>query len=100
MGSLSGGLEHLLNGFDHTVEIVALGGELFTAGGCERVIAGAPIVLRRSPFGSHPTVQEESLERWVERAFADLEDVVGGLLELQGDAIAVHGAFGEGFEDQ
>ena len=65
-----------MNGENQPVELFPLGGQLPAAGGRQRVIARAAVVLRRAPLGLDPTVEEQTLERGVQRALANLENVV------------------------
>src|SRR6185436_2148442 len=99
-GGSSGGFEHLLNGKDETLELGALGAEPFLAGRGQRVVAGAAIVLRRAPLGFHPSVQQQPLQRGVERAFADLQHVLRHDLEPVGDAVAMQRPGDERAQDQ
>jgi len=96
----SGQSEHALNGADETLELVALGVESLASRRRQRVIPGTPIVFGRSPFGLHPAVQEEPLQRGVQRALADLEDVLRHGLEALRDGVAVERPAHERPQDQ
>src|SRR5215207_113691 len=56
--------------------------------------------LRHAPLGLDEPFALHAVERRVERALADLERVVGGVLDPPRDAVAVARAPGEGLEDQ
>src|SRR5437016_13706528 len=64
----------------------------------ERVIARAPVTLRSPPLGFDPSIEQQSLQRGVERALADLEHIVRHGLEVLGDAVPVHPSTGERLE--
>jgi hypothetical protein len=83
-------LKNLLNRSNYPVELDAFGGEMFTSGRCQRVVAGAAIVFGGSPPGTDPAVEKESLESGIERAFADLKNLFGDVPQALCDAIAVH----------
>ena len=65
------GLEDTLNGPNHLIEALALGGELFPPGGRQSVVAGAPIVVGRAPLGLDPAIQQQSLECGIEGALTN-----------------------------
>ena len=79
--TFSGGLQDLLDGGHHALEIGALGGELLAAGRRERIEARAAIVFRCAPLGGHPAVEQEALKRGIEGAFADFEDFIGAVAD-------------------
>src|SRR6185437_7753908 len=85
---------------DHPLELRLLSGELLSAGGGERVVSRAAIVVRRAPLGAHVAVEEEALEGGVEGAFADLEYVLGDVAQSLGDAVAVHRLGAQGAKDE
>src|SRR6516225_2430001 len=58
----SGRLKDLMYGFDHPVEVLALGAKLFPAGRRQVVVAGAAVVFGSSPLGFKPAVQQKALE--------------------------------------
>ena len=57
--------------------------------GYEDVVPRSPVVLGRTPFGLHPAVQQQSLQGRVEGALANLEHLLGDVLEVLGDAVPV-----------
>ena len=83
--------QHALDRADHAIELGAFGGELPAAGGGERVVAGAAVVLRRAPLGLHPAVEQQPLERGIQRALADLQHVVRRQAQVLDDAVAMLG---------
>ena len=58
-------------------------------GGRQRVVARAAVVLRRAPLRLDPAVQQQPLQRGVERALADLQHFLRQHLEPLRDAVAV-----------
>jgi hypothetical protein len=66
----------------------------------ELVVAGSAVVVGRAPLGADPAPAQHPLERRVERALVDLEDVAGDLAEPERDPPAVHGLEGERLEDE
>src|ERR1700709_517267 len=64
--------------------------ELFAAGGGERIETGLPVLFRGAPFGAHPAVLLHAVERRIERALLDAEQLGRGLLNVRGDGVAVH----------
>src|ERR1700759_574578 len=82
-------LKHASDAGDELVELREFGAELFAAGGSERVKAGAAIRFGHFPFGFDPALKEEALQRGIERAFFDSEDVLRDALDGERDAVAV-----------
>src|SRR5205823_4317495 len=74
--------------------------QLLSSGSRERVIPRPPVVLRCAPLGRDPSVQQQPLEGWVERALTDLEDILGEGFQILRDAVAVLRAPRERFEDE
>ena len=61
------------------------------AAGCgESVVLGPSAELRDGPLGFDPALVLEAMERRVERALVDLQDVLGDLLDAVRDRPAVH----------
>ena len=94
------GAENFVNRQDDSVVLPAFGRQLLATCSCQRIEARPPVVLRRSPFSLHPASQEESLERGVERAFADLEDVIGLRLEDLREAVPMLRTRDEGLQEK
>src|SRR5437016_5396039 len=85
----SGETKHGVNGPAHPLELLLFGYELLPPGGSEAIVSRATIVVGKSPLRLDITVQEQTLEAGIQRALADLEDVVGDATETLGDAVAV-----------
>ena len=66
-------VQDLLNREDELIEFATFGGQPFSTGGRQGVVARPPVVVGRAPFRLDPSVQQQSLKRRVERALADLE---------------------------
>src|SRR5712692_5356808 len=64
--------------------------EMPPARGGQAVKFCAPVICGSSPFAFDPSFLQEPLERGIERAVLDLENVLRGLLDELGDAVAVH----------
>src|SRR5579859_776188 len=89
------------DGAHHSLKLGDLNAQLPLAVGGEGVVAGATVAGSDSPLCGDPAFDQHALERWVERAFLDLEDVFGVPLDGLGDLVAVElAASGEGFEDE
>ena len=68
--------QHALDRADHAVELGMFGGELPAAGGGERVVARAAVVLRRAPLGLHAAIEQQPLERRIQRTLPNPQHVV------------------------
>lgn len=69
-----------------------LGVKVFAAGGREPVESGAPIIIRRAPFGQKKATKLQAVESGIERAFINLEDVMRTSVNPFGDGITVEWA--------
>ena len=67
-------------------------GELATALGGELVVLGAAVGFGERPLGGDPAALLHAMEGWIERAFLDAEEVVGGALNVEDNPVAVKGA--------
>src|SRR5687767_15120797 len=67
--------QNLLNRADHTLELLALRCQPLSSFRRERVIPGAPVVLRGAPRRGDPAVHQQALQRRIERAFTHLQHV-------------------------
>src|SRR5919106_2041759 len=99
-GPLRGGAQHAGNGAGKPVPAFELRG-----GGCapfpgEPVELGLAVVLGRAPFRGDQPLLFHSVQRGIERAFFDPEDVFGQLVDASGDAVAMVGPGAEAFEDE
>src|SRR5579864_2267151 len=63
------------NGADDAPELRQLDFQLFASRGGQAIVAGAAIFRRRPPVRVHPAFDEHALERWIKRAFLDLQDL-------------------------
>ncbi len=70
------------------------------AGGGQRVVFRAPVVLGRAPLALDQAVALETAEGGEERPGVDLERAVADLLEAHADAVAVHRLERQRFENQ
>src|SRR5689334_18853625 len=99
-------ISHLLkshdrgNGAGETFPVAAFDLELFATGASERVELGASVVLGLAPLGGDPPFLLELMERGIERAVADLQNVGRDLLETKSDRPAVHRLERQHFEDE
>src|SRR5438105_3347035 len=86
----SGRFDQASNCRHDTSELAYLPCQLFAAGGGHTVVTGAAVVLRLFPLRFYPSLEEHSLQGWIERAFLHLQHLLGNLLNVLRDAIAVH----------
>src|SRR5438093_5687298 len=68
---------------------VLLDFQLFASRACQRVDLGVPAGVRRRPFGLHPPLLFQAVERRIQRALVDLNDGARDLLEALRDRVAV-----------
>ena len=73
--------------------------ELLPALGCQAVVLGAALVLGEVPVGVDEAAVLHAVERRIERAVFDLQNVVGGEVNPFGHAEPVHRPPREGLED-
>ena len=66
--------------------------ELAPPGRRDRVEAGLPARVGRSPLAVQPLLMRHPLERRIQRALLDAQRVFGGLVDSLGDGVAVQGA--------
>src|SRR6185437_453276 len=88
------------NAGEEELEAALLFGKLLFSGGGDAVVAGAPVVFRNRPFRRHIVIQQQTLQRGIERAFPHFQRVIRGLLNVLRDAPAVIGAAAERFEHE
>ena len=93
-------LEYALDRVHHALEVGTFGSQLLAAGGGKGVETGPAVVFRCTPLRTHPAIEQEPLQRRIERAFAHIQDVFGSLFQHLRDAVSVHFATGERLEDQ
>src|SRR5580698_5798125 len=66
--------------------------ELFSSGGGERVVLGAPIVLGLPPLGFHASFLCQLEQCWVQCSVVQRETIAARLLDASRDAVAVQRA--------
>ena len=69
--------QDLLDGPDDPLEFLPLRREPLSAVAGDRVVARAAVVVGRAPLGADPAVEQQPLQRRIQRALADLQHVVG-----------------------
>src|SRR5262249_15722915 len=74
--------------------------ELFAAGRRQRIVPSPPVVLGRAPFSLDPALEQQSLQGGIEGAFANLEYLLGDVLEVLRDTVPVLTACEQRLEDQ
>ena len=97
------GLRPFENGDDRAREAREFRGFLrqpLPAGRGQAVDARAPPQVRFSPRGRHPVVDEQTLQCWVERAFADTQGVARHAFQVPRDGVTVGRPTGERFKDE
>ena len=66
----------------------------------QRVVLGAPVVFRRTPFGRDRAVELQTIQSRIERPLLDLEHLVGQKVDGLGDGVAVESSSLERVEDE
>src|ERR1041385_5267002 len=100
MTGRSGALHHAR---DRGRDAMPIRGFLFERAPTQRaepVELRAPVVLRRAPGRAQPAADLETMQRRIERPFLDAQHVVGRTLNSGNDAVAMHLAATEDFENQ
>src|SRR5437763_972468 len=82
------------------LEVLSFYAELLSSGSSQRVEPGAAVVFRRAPFGFHPALEQEPLQRRIKRAFADLQHFIGHVLEPLRHGVAMQRFAHERLQDQ
>jgi hypothetical protein len=96
----SGCPDNTRDGAHHALELGDFDVELFLAACGQGVVAGATVAGSHAPLGSDPAFDQHALKSWVERAFFDLEDLLGVVLDRFSNFVAVEfAAHGQGLED-
>lgn len=86
----SGKLHDPIDGCRHAIPFAGFDRELTAARRGEAVVLRSPSELRGAPFRLNPSLVLEPMQRRVERALVDLQDVLGNLLYPLRDRPAVH----------
>src|ERR1700730_15735308 len=84
--------------FEHSFEAGDLALQMFLACGCNPVCAYSAIGGRNLPFRLDLALFQEALQRRIERAFFDLKQFVGSLLDVLYERVAMHGLTQEGLK--
>src|SRR5690348_18434886 len=87
---ISGEAQHGADRAGDLLVLLLLDCELLPAGRRERVETGAAVVLRRAPLAADVAVEQESLQRGVQRALTNLEDLTRDLAQSLRNPVAVH----------
>src|SRR6185437_16440817 len=87
---LSDRLNHTRDRANDAFELRHLDGQLFAACCSQLVVTSAAVASRRAPLRGHPPLDEHPLQRGVQRAFFDLENVIRYPLNRIGDLISMH----------
>ena len=77
------------DGAGHLAPAAGLKREAPATGGGEAVVLGLAVVLARAPVGREPAAVLQAMERGIQRALLDLEDLFRGALDDLGDGVAV-----------
>src|SRR5688572_5671925 len=97
---LFGGCHHLPDDGHITRPALGLGAELASPAGGEPIELRLAVVLRESPLGLDEATCFHAVERRVQRRVLDAELTIGGLSQPAEDVVPMHGAPGEGLEDE
>jgi hypothetical protein len=84
---------------EHLLEAGDFGLEMLESGWGDFIDADAAVGGRGSPFGGEETGLQKALESGIEGAFLDLEEIVGGALDVLGKGVAVERLTLEGLQD-
>src|SRR5574338_1715818 len=95
-----GRIQHTMNRVDQLAEAGLRLTEATAAFGRQAIVARAAIVGGVPPLSRDEPLHEESLERWVQGAFLDLQHAARGALDVLGNAVAVHHVQRESLEDE
>ena len=87
---LSDSLEHTRDRANDAFELRHLDGQLFAACCSQLVVTSAAVASRCAPLRGHPSLDEHPLQRGVQRAFFDLQNVIRYPLNGIGDLISMH----------
>ena len=100
MGLRMVGGQHAADRCGHPFPVLRFFGKLFSSGLGELIELRLAVVLGVAPLGVDQPLLLEPVQRRVERALVDLQDVFGNLVDPQCDAPPVHGDRGQCLEDQ
>src|SRR6201999_3222355 len=94
------GFEDAVDSGDLAVPLRALFFEALSTAAGELVVVSAAVVLAGAPLGFDPAGAVEAAKGGEQRAGVDAKDGVADVLEAEGNAVAVQGLEGAGFEDE
>ena len=89
-----------MDGEDAPIEFLAFNGQLFAAGGGQRVKAGAAVGLRWTPFGVDQILAMQTVERLIEGRVFDRQISLGVFAYHRGDRVTMLGAAGQASKNQ
>jgi hypothetical protein len=89
-----------MNQAHHAAELFALLCELPPPARGQRVVPGAPVVLGCAPLRLDPSVEQQALQRGVERTLANVKEVTGREAEVFDDAVPMPGAADQCLENE
>ena len=92
--------EYQLDGAHDAFESLLFQRELLATGGSDGVVARPSVVLGDPPFSFHESVEQESLQRGVQRALADAKHAPRHRIHVLGDAGPVFPAVCDRLEDE
>src|SRR5262249_38193337 len=84
------GAQNFADGEREALPVLLFNVQLFAAGGCEFVKAGAAVVFRYAPLRLDPLFLLKTVEGGIERPFFNFEHLLGHLHDALADTIAVH----------
>ena len=100
MGDSLGWSQHLGDGSCQPLPLAFFGFELLAPGFREFVVFRAAVVIGGAPAGLDPAAAFEAMQRRIQRALLNLQNLARDLMEALGNAPAVLGAEGESSENQ
>jgi len=74
--------------------------ELFPARRRQPVIFRPPVVVRYAPLCREKSANFQPMQRRIQGAFFDTQDLVATLMEVFRDVVAVHLSVGQSFQDE
>ena len=90
MTGSSGGLQDHGDGRRQTLPVFLLPGQMAGAGARQRVVLGALAALGKAPFRTKETLMLQLVQRWIQRASADVKDIGRLRAKPLRDGKAVH----------
>src|SRR5262245_5154241 len=81
--------QHLVHCASEPVPLACLFDELFAPGRSQPIISRPPIVLRGAPKRCYPAPVFKPVQRGIERAVLDLENILGAVFDNVGNRVTV-----------